>query len=297
MVGARFETEAEAGGDSPVAQFVRDIGDERLMLMSPTRFDDAMIRAYLDGRLGGHGFSDEQVDVVARFTRGLPLAVSLTATLLGQGQSVEDVCGEAGTGYPGSVVSGLARRYLVHAERREYPQGDPGATTWRRSSASRSRTVTCAATQTCCPRCGIPRTRSPPSRTWPAVTTLCCRCRGGCTRTSGTRSAPTCSTPTGVSAPGPPACGRSRWTLLNGRLEQMRARWPTLDEQVAHAGYTTALLAVLWHTLWTDNQAGLDLLARILPVLSVAAPAAAEAAAAMTGQFEPALDSDRALRP
>ena len=50
VVGARFETEAKAGVDSPVAQFVRDVGDEHLMLMSPTRFDDAMIRAYLEGR-------------------------------------------------------------------------------------------------------------------------------------------------------------------------------------------------------------------------------------------------------
>ena len=50
VVGARFETEAEAGTDSPVAQFVREIGDEHLVLMSPTRFDDAMIRAYLESR-------------------------------------------------------------------------------------------------------------------------------------------------------------------------------------------------------------------------------------------------------
>src|SRR5690348_396580 len=61
VVGARFETEAEAGVDSPVAQFVRDIGDEHLMLMQSTRFSDAMIRAYLESRLNVLSFTDEQI--------------------------------------------------------------------------------------------------------------------------------------------------------------------------------------------------------------------------------------------
>ena len=61
VVGARFETEAEAGADSPVAEFVRDIGDGHLMLMSPTRFDDAMIRDYLDNRPDIGECTDTQV--------------------------------------------------------------------------------------------------------------------------------------------------------------------------------------------------------------------------------------------
>jgi hypothetical protein len=81
IIGARFETEAEAGVDSPLAQFVRDIG-EHLILMTPTGFDDAMIRAYLGARPGIPPYSSAQIDLIARFTRGLPLAVSLTATLL-----------------------------------------------------------------------------------------------------------------------------------------------------------------------------------------------------------------------
>ena len=81
--------------------------------------------------------------------------------------------------------------------------------------------------------------------------------------------------------------------LFDARLAQMRARWPSLDEQVAHTGYATALLAALWHTLWADNQAGLDLLAQILPVLAIAHPATAAAAAAMTGQFEPTFSHDQ----
>jgi len=37
VVGARFETEAEAGPDSPVALFLREIGDEFLVRMSPAQ--------------------------------------------------------------------------------------------------------------------------------------------------------------------------------------------------------------------------------------------------------------------
>lgn len=93
--------------------------------MSPTRFDDAMICAYLEGRPNARSYTDAQVDMIARFTKGLPLAVSLTATLLEQSQAVEDVCREIDDAHPSSVVSQLARRYLVHAEQQAYPAGDP----------------------------------------------------------------------------------------------------------------------------------------------------------------------------
>ena len=39
----------------------------------------------------------------------------------------------------------------------------------------------------------------------------------------------------------------------------------------------TALLAVLWHTLWVDNQAGLDLFTWVLPVLAAADPPTSDA--------------------
>jgi hypothetical protein len=116
VVGARFETEADAGGDSPVAQFGREIGDEHLVRMSPGRFDDLMISEYLEGRRNGHSYTGPQIDLIYRFTKGVPLAVSLAAALLDGGVPVEKVCEESRGGYPGSVVSALARRYLVHAE-------------------------------------------------------------------------------------------------------------------------------------------------------------------------------------
>ena len=70
VVGARFETEAEAGADSPVAKFVREIGDEFLVRISPARFDDEMIREYLQVRPNAPSYTNEQINMVARFTTG-----------------------------------------------------------------------------------------------------------------------------------------------------------------------------------------------------------------------------------
>ncbi len=81
--------------------------------------------------------------------------------------------------------------------------------------------------------------------------------------------------------------------LFDARLGQMRHRWPGLDEQLDHTEFTTALLAALWHTLWVDNQAGLDLFIRVLPVLAVADLPTADAAAAMMEQFAATFDQDQ----
>src|SRR5262249_14247886 len=81
--------------------------------------------------------------------------------------------------------------------------------------------------------------------------------------------------------------------LFRTRLREMRARWFTLDEQLAHPRFSTAVLCVLWHTLWVDNQAGLDLFIEILPVLAVADPPTADAAAALVDNFAGTFDEDQ----
>jgi tetratricopeptide (TPR) repeat protein len=291
VVGARFETEAEAGADSPVARFVRDIGDAHLMLMSPTRFDDAMIRAYLDSRLGGHGLGDEQLDMIARFTRGLPLAVSLTATLLGQGQRAQDVCQETGHGHPGSVVSQLARRYLVHAERQQHPAGDP-----RRDDVMRILGLALA----------YGDVRGDPdllAALWDTADPLAAFTelarRHDFVLPISRRLHDDVRDTLRADLLDPYRRARARpvseraLVLLGTRLATMRGRWPTLDEQLGHTEYTTTVLATLWHTLWTGNQAGLDLLIQILPVLCAAHSPSADAAVAMTGQFEPTFGHDQ----
>lgn len=125
VIGARFETEAEAGQNSPIAQFIRQIGDAHLSPMAPTRFDDEMIGEYLRIRTGTSRYTSDQIDAVAECTHGLPLAVSLVAELIEAGQSVDDICRDAEGILPSTVVSQLARRYLVHAEARNYPPDDP----------------------------------------------------------------------------------------------------------------------------------------------------------------------------
>jgi hypothetical protein len=165
VIGARFEAEAETGAAGPIGQFRRDLGDENLALMSPGRFDEAMIRSYLRARPDPRDYPDAQVGLIAAFTKGLPLAVSLTAPLLDQGQRVEDACRQMGDGRPSSVIADLARSYLAHAENRQSgkPSREPTrhATTSRRSSGWPSRSGTCATTLKCSPRSGTPKTPFP----------------------------------------------------------------------------------------------------------------------------------------
>ena len=287
VVGARFETEAEAGVDSPVARFVREIGDEHLMLMSPTRFDDAMIRAYLESRPGGRSFTAEQIDLIARFTRGLPLAVSFTATLLDGGQRVEEACRGIDDGHPSTVISRLARRYLVHAETREaqdaYPPGDP-----RRGDVTKILALALA----------YGNVRDDPdllAALWdtsdPLSTFQDLARRHDFVLPTSRRLHDDVRETLRTDLLDPYRRLRARAVneraliLFATRLADMRSRWPTLDKQLDQAEFTTALLGALWHTIWISNQDGLDLLTDILPILAAADPRTADAAAAITGQF------------
>ena len=287
VVGARFETEAEAGVDSPVARFVREIGDEHLMLMSPTRFDDAMIRAYLESRPAGRSFTTEQIDLIARFTRGLPLAVSFTATLLDGGQRVEEACRDIDDGHPSTVISRLARRYLVHAETREaqdaYPPDDP-----RRGDVTKILALALA----------YGNVRDDPdllAALWdtsdPLATFQDLARRHDFVLPASRRLHDDVRGTLRTDLLDPYRRLRARpvneraLTLFTTRLASMRGRWPSLDKQVSQAEFTTALLGALWHTTWISNQDGLDLLTEILPILAVADPRTADAAAAITGQF------------
>jgi tetratricopeptide (TPR) repeat protein len=298
VVGARFETEAEAGFDSPVARFVREIGDQHLVLMSPTRFDDQMIRTYLESRPKRPytdrkppetlTYTGKQIDLIARFTRGLPLAISLTAELLEHGQRVEDVCRELDDGYPSSVVSRLARRYLIHAEQRSYPADDPGSddvtkilglalafgdlrsdpgllgALWNVSDPL-------AAFQDLARRHDfvLPVSRRLHDDVRDTLRTdLLDPFRRAQAHEINQRAA----------------------DLFDSRIRQIRGRWPTLDEQLDNTGFKTALLARLWHILWIDNQTGLDLFIEILPVLVIADPASAHTAAAIMDRFADTFD-------
>ena len=273
--------------DSPVARFVREIGDEHLMQMSPARFDDAMIRTYLESRPGGRSFTAEQIDLIARFTRGLPLAVSFTATLLDGGQPVEEACRDIDDGHPSTVISQLARRYLVHAETREvqdaYPPGDP-----RRNDVTKILALALA----------YGNVRDDPdllAALWdtsdPLATFQDLARRHDFVLPGSRRLHDDVRDTLRTDLLDPYRRLRARpvneraLNLFTTRLADMGGRWPGLDDQLGHAEFTTALLGALWHATWISNQDGLDLLTAILPILAAAAPRTADAAAAIVGQF------------
>jgi tetratricopeptide (TPR) repeat protein len=291
VIGARFESEAEAGFDSPVARFVQEIGDGRLVLMSPTRFDDAMIRDYLGGRPSARAYTEVQIGIIARFTRGLPLAVSFTATLLDQGQPVEDVCREIDDGQLSSVLSRLARRYLVHAEQQDYPADDP-----RRDDVMKILGLALA----------FGDLRGDPeliAALWDNADPLTAfqdlARRHDFVLPASRRLHDDVRDTLRFDLLDPYRRARARpinqraLALLTSRLADMRDRWPSVDDQVSHAMFSTTLLTALWHAFWDDNQAGLDLFIQVLPVLAIADPPTAEAAAAMTGQFEDTFNADQ----
>jgi tetratricopeptide (TPR) repeat protein len=291
VVGARFEIEAEVGGGNPVGLFSRDISDENLTLMTPARFDQQMIRAYLESRPGAPGYTDAQVNMITHFSKGLPLAVSLMAILIGQGQPVDSVCREMDDGQPGSVVSWLARRYLVHAEQSGYVAGDP-----RGDDVTKILALALA----------YGDLRDDPdllAALWNVADPLAAfqdlARRYDFVLESSRRLHDDVRDTLRTDLLDPYRRARVRdiseraQVLYYARLEQMRGRWPTLDEQLGHSGFTSALLAMLWHTLWTDNQAGLDLLTRILPVLTAADPDTANAAVALTLEFADTFSQDQ----
>jgi len=293
VVGARFETEAEAGADSTIAHFVRDVGDERLMLMSPTRFDDATIRTYLERRRDAHTYTEPQIDMIARFTRGLPLAVSFLATLLDQGLPVEHVCQEVADGQPNSVVSQLARRYLVHAEQQTFPDDDP-----RRDDVTKILGLALVfGNLRKDPEMLAALWNIEPGQAQAAFEDLARR-HDFVLLTShrlhdDVRDALHGDLLDPFRRARAKQLNERALALFSARLEHMRRRWPTLDEQLAHAAFTTSLLAALWHALWADNQVGLDRFICLLPVLAVVDPPTADTAAAIIAYFSVTFDQDQ----
>jgi hypothetical protein len=284
VVGARFRTEAESGFSSPLVQFGRDIGDARLALMSPSRFDNLMICDYLQSS----AYSDTQIDTIARFTRGLPLAVTLAAKLLEGGQDVRDVCSEVTDGHPSKIISALARRYLAHAEQPSHAADD-----LRQEDVSKILGLALAY--------GDLRNDPPMLKAlWnvhdPLVAFEDLAERHdfvlpvSCQLHDDVRDALRTDLLEPLRRDRVRDINRRALDLFSERLAEMRNRWPTLDEQAAHTQFSTALLGQLWHQLWLDNQAGLELFTETLPVLAVTVPAAADAAADVVDRFAETFD-------
>ena len=285
IVGARFESEAEAGANSPIVQFIRHIGDEHLILMSPTRFDNTMIRSYLEHRQTVRSYTNAEIDLIAGFTKGLPLAISFIATLLDQGQPVREACQELDDGYPSSVVSRLARRYLVHAEQQTFPAADP-----RRDDVTKILGLALA----------FGDLRNDPellAALWnielaevqAAFEDLANRHDFVLPISHRLHDEVRDTLRTDLLDPFQRAraeqINRRALALFSDRLARMGLRWPTVDDQISHTDFTASLLGALWHALWADNQKGLDLFIYLLPVVAVVDPPTADAFTAMIEHF------------
>lgn len=291
VVGARLETEAGAGTSTPVADFVRHIGSTRVMLMSPTRFDDQLIADYLRSRTPGRDYTNEHIDLIARFTRCLPLAISLAAELLEHGEDVEDVCAEMDNGLPGNVVSRLARRYLVHTDRQDYPPDNPRNDDLAKilglalayGDLRADPNLLAALWNVTDPLAAFQDL----ARRHDFVSPLSRRLHDGVRDTLRTDLLDPYRREQVRDA------NQRALALYRVRLGEMRDRWPTLDEQIDHAEFKAALLAHLWHAMWLDSHVGLDLFLQMLPVLAVADRPTANAAASVVDHFAATLNKDQ----
>ncbi|MFE6869518.1 tetratricopeptide repeat protein [Kitasatospora sp. NPDC057692] len=115
VVGIRLEEDTQAAGDSHATAFARYLDHSRLRHEALARFDDRSVAAYLRQRPRVPDLDEGQVKRIAEFTRGVPLAVSLTADALGQGMELDQVLVPfTGDGSVSGIIRELARRYLVH---------------------------------------------------------------------------------------------------------------------------------------------------------------------------------------
>jgi tetratricopeptide (TPR) repeat protein len=118
VVGLRLDPDADPAGQAAgeVARYRQAIDQSRLRVVGLSRFTDDAIGAYFDGELPGRLGADVGLGAVTRVTRGIPLAVALVCDLLKAGQDAEMALQPVPEpGMPSAVVRGLAERYLVHA--------------------------------------------------------------------------------------------------------------------------------------------------------------------------------------
>lgn len=116
VVGIRLEPEAVGRAFGEAALYRQAISESRLHSVPLSRFTDQTIGAYLERKLPGGLPPGVPLSRVAEVTRGIPLAIALVCDLLNAGQDPEIVLRPVPEpGRPSAVVRELADRYLTHA--------------------------------------------------------------------------------------------------------------------------------------------------------------------------------------
>jgi len=123
VLGLRSEAESQADVGSAAARFRQGIHQDRLWSMPLGRFDDRTMEGYLRRRLGDGYPAGLDIEVMARLTHGIPLAVFQVGELLADGRDPRSILAPGRSGELSGVVMELTRRYLAHA--RSSPEFQP----------------------------------------------------------------------------------------------------------------------------------------------------------------------------
>ena len=250
------------------------LGEDDVTLMPLDAFDEAMIGACLESR---RPVTAEETKLIARFTSGLPLAVSMIAPLLERGLTVGQVGGGPGDCQPASTaIAELARLYLEQAEAAE--SGDAArirALALGHGSLRDDRDVLAVLWGTSDPGPAFDNLASQYGFVIKATRNLHEEVKAALRTAMLDQDRRNQVRPVSERA--------LNWYLA--LLSRERRRRPTLDEQLGEASFATALLGALWHATWISNQDGLDLLVAVLPVLAIARVHLADIAAGIMDQF------------
>ena len=266
VIGMRLDPDPGSAGlaAGEVAQYRQAIRDSRLQVVPLGRFSDYTIGEYVDRELPGRLGADVALDAVVQVTRGIPLAVSLVCDLLKAGQGAESVLRPVPEpGQPSEVVRALAERYLVHA-------------------------LTCPPLQADVPLLyGLALLHSDrldpdllaalwdvdPGEVASMLAGLAERhafvLRGRRGLHDDVRDTVRWHLLDDALRVAQRPMNQRASAHLSGRLRQLRLAGA--EEQLASEEWKGLATALLWHTFWAGNRAGLDLLLDLLPAAAVLA--------------------------
>lgn len=272
VLGSRLEPEQEALGTGGAAQFHRRVPADRLIAMPLHRLDDQAVREYLADRVPGRTLTGQEVDRIAEFTRGVPLALSIAARMLRGGIPVAEVCASYSGDRPARVVAAMAERYLIHARTAAGLAGDLpriyGLALMRSESGKESELLQAL--------WGADRAVSE------QLDELISRYDFVLTGTRRLHQAVAETIRSYLMDPDRRLDVRDANEraagLLARRLADRARLLTTLDDRLEDDNYLRDLLSLIWHRFWVDNDLGWSVLLAVFPVLAV------------LGQHEPALD-------
>jgi tetratricopeptide (TPR) repeat protein len=286
VVGMRLEPEVVSGVFGQAAGYRQAFSESRLRSVPLGRFTDHTIGEYLERRLPDGMPSGVQVSRVAEVTRGIPLAVALVCDLLNAGQDPEVVLRPVPElGRPSAVVRELADRYLTHAVhcpplRDDLPllyglallysdRLDPDllAALWNVQPTDVADVTTRLAARHDFVLHDSRRLHDDirdTIRLYLLDDALRAQQR---------------------------PMNRRAVTHLRDRLTQLGPQ--RVDDQITSEDWQSLATALLWHTFWEDNRAGIQLLCHLLPAAHVVAEPFAAALLSTAEFFLPVLSTQQ----